>query len=132
MSLEIFLRGRGDEVVSTLFLKSMCPFTSSKFPFIPRTGLLFSKIALLFSRSDLFFPRSVFLFPGIVLLFSIIALYFSRCTFFLFTVCSFFPEYLFSSWLYLLLILLSAAQRVNIYLVLLHMKYDFLRILFKF
>ena len=38
----------GSEAASALVLKSMCCFTSQKYPFIPRNALLFSRNPLLF------------------------------------------------------------------------------------
>ena len=101
---------RGGEVVGALVLKSMYPFISQKCPFIPRIDALFSRIAILFPGIDLLFSRSVFLFLKNALLFFRITHSFSRSVFFLFTVCFFFQECFFSSWLYLVFVLLRAAQ----------------------
>ena len=76
--------------VARALLKSMCPFTSPKFPFIPRTAVLFSTIVLLFSKSPIFFSRNVFLFLKYVPLFSRITLQFFGSALFLFSVCVFF------------------------------------------
>ena len=96
--------------VGALVLKSMYPFIFQKCPFIPRIDALFSGIAVLFPGIDLLFSRSVFLFLKNALLFFRITHSFSRSVFFLFTVCFFFQECFFSSWLYLVFVLLRAAQ----------------------
>ena len=87
-----FHRGRGEgEVAKALVLKSKCPFTSQKCPFIPELPFVLQKCPFAYWNRPLVFQRCL-----------------------LFIYCArLFPRMLFS-WLYLLLVLLRAAQGDNI------------------
>ena len=79
---------------------------------LPQNALLFPELPFYFPKTALSFCRSALLFPGIALLFSKST--FQNCTLVLQIV---FFEFLFS-WLYVVLVLLSASQRKNICLAL--------------
>lgn len=124
----------------------MCPFTYQKCPFMfqncpsifQNDPFIFQNCPFLFQNCpfifhyDTFLFQNCFLLPGIAVLFSRgvililknallffkIALYFSRSAFFLLTELPYFQECFFTSWLYLLLVLLRAVQRDSICLVL--------------
>ena len=53
----------GMRLQSTLFLRSMFPFTSSKCSFILRIALLFSRISFHFPELPFYFPELPFCFP---------------------------------------------------------------------
>ena len=100
------------------FIFQNCPFLFQNCPFIFHYDTFLFQNCFLLPGIAVLFSRGVILILKNALLFFKIALYFSRSAFFLLTELPYFQECFFTSWLYLLLVLLRAVQRDSICLVL--------------